>query len=64
MLEIPQGQRARRSLEQVGIRIYERVRVLRAAPLGGPVLIEVGGSRVALGRSLARRIKVRPIGSH
>jgi len=33
--------------------------VRRAAPLGGALLVEVGGSTVALGRGLARRVRVR-----
>jgi Fe2+ transport system protein FeoA len=58
VLDIPDGRRAARSLEQVGIRVHQKLRVLSAAPLGGPVLVEVAGAKVALGRGLARRIKV------
>lgn len=63
VLDIPEGRRPRRSLEQIGIRVREKLRVIKTAPLGGPVLVEVRGSMVALGRSLARRIRVRVIRS-
>jgi Fe2+ transport system protein FeoA len=62
VLDLPHGRRAARSLEQVGIRVHQKLRVLRAAPMGGPVLVEVAGATIALGRSLASRIQVRVIG--
>jgi ferrous iron transport protein A len=62
VLDIPEGHRAARSLENIGIRVHQKLRVLAAAPLGGPVLVDVAGTKIALGRSLARRIKVRLAG--
>lgn len=59
VVEVPQGRGVARSLAQLGVSVTERLRVRSAAPLGGPVLVEVGGTTVAIGRSLARRIKVR-----
>lgn len=48
-----------RRLAQLGILVGAKLRVLRSAPMGGPVLLEVQGSTVALGRGLARRVAVR-----
>ncbi len=48
-----------RSLEQLGIRQSERGRVASKAPLGGPVLLEIGGSSVAVARNGAKQIKVK-----
>jgi ferrous iron transport protein A len=61
VVEVPQGRGVARSLAQLGVSVTERLRVRSAAPWGGPVLVEVGGTTVAIGRGLARRIKVRLI---
>lgn len=59
VLEIVGGCEACRRLGPLGVFPGAELCVRRAAPLGGPVLIEVGGSTVAIGRGLARRIRVR-----
>ncbi len=48
-------------LIQYGFFIGDRVRVLRRAPLGGPLLIEVDGREMALGRGVAEKIKVEAL---
>lgn len=48
-----------RRLAELGILVGAKLRVLRSAPMGGPILIEVQGSTVALGRALAREVSVR-----
>lgn len=45
-------------LRQYGIFVGDRVRVLRLAPFSGPVLVEVNGREIALGRGIAARIMV------
>lgn len=45
-------------LQQVGLYPGDRMRVLRLAPLGGPILVDVGGREMALGRGVAARILV------
>jgi Fe2+ transport system protein FeoA len=62
VVEVPPGRRASRSLGQVGVSVNGKLRVLSAAPLGGPILVDAGGATVAIGRSLARRITVRLLG--
>jgi Fe2+ transport system protein FeoA len=64
VLDLPRGRRASRSLAQVGINVNEKLRVVSAAPWGGPVLVDAAGSTVAIGRSLASRIKVRVVDSN
>jgi Fe2+ transport system protein FeoA len=49
-------------LSQLGLLPGSRIRVLRAAPLGGPVLVEVNGRSIALGRRIASRIRVEVSG--
>lgn len=46
-------------LEQLGIRAGETLNIRRRAPLGGPILVEGSGGRVAIGRGLARKVKVQ-----
>lgn len=45
-------------LRQYGLFVGDQVRVLRLAPLGGPVLIEANGREIALGRGIAAKIIV------
>jgi ferrous iron transport protein A len=50
------GLRAR--LTQYGVFEGDCLRVLRAAPLRGPLLVEVNGREIALGRRVAEKIEV------
>jgi len=71
LLELPPGQDA--VIEQVsaaedegpllramGLLEGQPVRVLRRAPLGGPLHVRVGESSFAIGRSLAQAVRVGP----
>ena len=58
ILEVSGGHNLRRSLSQLGIQIGDIVHVQRHVHYGGPVLIEHWGTQVALGSSLAKRIRV------
>jgi Fe2+ transport system protein FeoA len=48
----------RRSFSQLGLYVGDRVRVVRKAPFGGPLIVENRGSKVAIGRQLAENIRV------
>jgi ferrous iron transport protein A len=48
----------RAKLNQYGLYVGDAVRVLRIAPLGGPLLVEVNGREIALGRAVAEKILV------
>lgn len=69
LLQLNRGHRARiigfsgghmlaAKLRQLGIVPGVCVRVIRVAPLSGPVLIEVDGRSIALGRQIASRVLV------
>ena len=45
-------------LFQHGLYPGDRARILRAAPLKGPLLVEVSGREIALGRAVAKKILV------
>ncbi len=49
-------------LARQGLRSGDIVVVKNRAPLGGPVLVEVQGAVIALGRALARKIMVKAMG--
>ena len=48
----------RSKLRMYGLHAGDDIRVLRVAPLGGPLLVEVNGREIALGRSVAEKILV------
>jgi ferrous iron transport protein A len=67
LLNVPDGEQARlisvnermqRKLRQYGLHLGDTLRVLRCAPLGGPVLVEVNGRELALGRTVAEKLFV------
>lgn len=47
-----------RYLDQVGLRPGVKLKVIEKAPLGGPLTIEVGGSRHAISLELARTVMI------
>ena len=58
ILLISGGWDVRRSFNQMGIQPGDRVRVLRRAPFGGPLMIDNRGTQVAVGKQLAEKIRV------
>jgi Fe2+ transport system protein FeoA len=61
ILLITGGWEVRRSFNQIGIHPGDRVRVLRRAPFGGPLMIDNRGTRVAVGKQLAEKIRVEVV---
>lgn len=57
--EITGGRNAVQQLAQRGIRPNQVLEVRHTAPMGGPIMVEVDGCSVAIGRGLARDILVR-----
>ncbi len=58
VIDIQGGPGIRHRLSQMGIHPGDMITMLRSGPLRGPILIEVHGSQVALGRGIASRILV------
>lgn len=52
------GQGVRSHLNELGIHVGDWVTVVSRAPFRGPMLVEVHGSRVALGRGVAGKIRI------
>jgi Fe2+ transport system protein FeoA len=53
------GEQLIRKLNRIGLYAGDGIRLLRIAPLRGPVLLESAGREIALGRSIAAKIRVR-----
>ena len=55
------GRGMQRRLAQLGFLPGNKVRVIRAAPFHGPLILEVEGREIVLGRRVASRILVEYI---
>lgn len=58
VLRLDGGSSLRDKLTQHGLFPGDCVRVLRTAPMGGPVLVDVHGREIALGRGIAQKVIV------
>lgn len=56
--EIQGGQGIKQRLSQMGIHPGDTITMLRYGALRGPILIEIHGSQVALGRGIASKVIV------
>ena len=56
--DIHGGQELELKLRQLGVLPGDQARVMRHAPFGGPIMIEVNGRSIALGRGIAKKILV------
>ena len=50
-----------KKFESMGIRKGRRMRKIACQPFGGPVVIEVNGSKISLGQKIASKIEVEVI---
>jgi ferrous iron transport protein A len=62
VIDIQGGHGVRQRLGHMGIHPGDTITMLRYGALGGPILIEIHGSQVALGRGIASRIIVEEAG--
>ncbi|MEA3349576.1 MAG: ferrous iron transport protein A [Chloroflexota bacterium] len=58
LLSIQGGRGLHQKLSQLGLTPGDSVRILRHAPLGGPILVDADGRSVALGRGVASKVIV------
>jgi ferrous iron transport protein A len=58
VIDIQGGAGIRQRLSQMGIHPDDTITILRYGALRGPILIEIHGSQVALGRGIASKIIV------
>jgi Fe2+ transport system protein FeoA len=55
------GRGFQRRVESLGIRVGKTVRKIAEQPLRGPVVLELDGCRIALGRGMAAKIIVEEV---
>jgi len=62
IMEVRAGMGLARRLETMGMRVGIQCVKISGMPLGGPVVVQLGGTRIALGRGMARKVmvEVRP----
>jgi ferrous iron transport protein A len=58
VLDVKGGWGLRRHINQLGIHPGDVLTVLRHAAMGGPILIMIHGSQIAIGRGMAAHISV------
>ena len=58
--DIRGGHNVRSRLATVGLRPGVTLEVVVRGPLGGPVVVEIDGARLAIGRGVARQVLVEP----
>ena len=61
VLEFDGGEKFQGRLLQHGLYPGDLARILRTAPLKGPLLVEVSGRELALGRAVAQKIVVEMV---
>ncbi len=61
VIELQAGWGMQRHLSSLGIRPGKIVRKITSQPMGGPIMVEVEGARVAIGRGMAARIIIRKV---
>jgi ferrous iron transport protein A len=61
VLEVLGGMGMRQHLSTLGIHAEDIVLVKRSSAWGGPILIEVHGSEVAVGRGVASKVQVEEL---
>jgi len=58
IVELRGGFGFQRKVRVMGFREGKKIRVISVQPAGGPLTIEIGGSRITIGRGMAQRIFV------
>ncbi len=61
VLNILGGIGVRNHLNRLGIHIGDTLKIIQSAPFRGPLIVEVHGTEVALGRGVALKIEVERI---
>jgi ferrous iron transport protein A len=56
------GQGLRRKLRTIGIREGKLVKLVTAQPIGGPIVIDIDGEQIAIGRGMAQKIMIEVSG--
>ncbi len=55
------GRVFQRRLRTMGIREGKNIKIVTKHPMGGPLVIDIGGRNTTIGRGMAGRIRVRRV---
>jgi len=58
IVEIAAGRGLSRRIQAIGVRLNKKITKISGMPMRGPVVIQVGGTRVGLGHGMARKVMV------
>ena len=58
VVEFTAGPGLVRRLEEMGIRVGKKVTKISGMPLRGPVVVQAGGTRIAIGHGMATKVIV------
>jgi ferrous iron transport protein A len=61
VVEFTAGPGLVRRLEEMGIRVGKKVTKISGMPLRGPVVVQAGGTRIAIGHGMAMKVMVETI---
>ncbi len=53
------GISCQKRLEQLGLKKGQIIKIVNKSNFGGPILVEINGTKVAIGRGLASKIRVK-----
>ena len=56
--QITGGHGQRRHLRSIGLREGKEIRIVTKQPVGGPIIVEMDGTRIAIGRGMAMHVLV------
>ncbi|MFW6141245.1 MAG: FeoA family protein [Candidatus Saliniplasma sp.] len=59
IVDLRGGRVFQRRLRTMGVREGKNIKILTRHPMGGPLVIEIGGRNTTIGRGMAGRIRVR-----
>lgn len=58
------GDKFRKKLTSLNIMVGKIIRKITAEPFRGPVVIEIGNTKVTIGTEMAKKIVVEPLKAH
>ncbi|MDY6864401.1 MAG: FeoA family protein [Halobacteriota archaeon] len=52
------GYGQQRHMRSLGVREGKEINIVAKQPIGGPIIVDIGGNRIAIGRGMANRVMV------
>ncbi|MDY6966476.1 MAG: FeoA family protein [Halobacteriota archaeon] len=56
--QITGGHGQRRHMRSMGLREGKNIKIITKQPVGGPIIVEMDGNQIAIGRGMAMRVLV------